>query len=134
MQNYEQKYKEALERAKSYYNDKNCMKHIKSILEYTFPELKESEDEEIRQAMINFFKSERIKDGIAVLHFGVNIEKMIAWLEKRCEPKWSEEDSSMQLTLMRNIEQISFISKEGKDERIMWLNKLDERLGKESNK
>ena len=59
----------------------------KEILKTLIPELQESEDEEIRQAMINFFKSERIKDGIAVLHFGVNIEKMIAWLEKQGEQK-----------------------------------------------
>ena len=59
----------------------------KEDLQGIFPELAESEDKEIRQAMINFFKSERIKDGIAVLHFGVNIEKMIAWLEKQGEQK-----------------------------------------------
>ena len=46
----------------------------------------ESEDEEIKKAMINFFKSER-KEGDVVLHYGVNIESMIAWLEKQDEQK-----------------------------------------------
>ena len=45
------------------------------------PELKESEDERIRKAMIDFFKHER-EEGITVLHYGVNIESMIDWLEK----------------------------------------------------
>ena len=54
---------------------------------------------------------------------------MIAWLEKQGDkPKWTNKDSSMQLTLMRDIEQISFISKEGKDDRIGWLNTLNERF------
>ena len=34
---------------------------------------------------------------------------------------------------MRDIEQVSFISKEGKDERIMWLNKLDDRFHQNTN-
>ena len=50
----------------------------------------ESEDEEIKKAMINFFKSER-EEGDVVLHYGVNIESMIAWLEKQ-DPKKHEEE------------------------------------------
>ena len=41
-------------------------------------------DEEVRKAMIDFFKHER-EEGMAVLHYGVNIERMIAWLEKQGE-------------------------------------------------
>ena len=62
------------------------------------------------------------------------IKKELRKIEKQApKSKWSEEDSSMQLTLMRDIEQVSFISKEGKDERIMWLNKLDDRFRQNTN-
>lgn len=43
-----------------------------------------SENERIRKAMIDFFKHEREK-GVTVLHYGVNIERMITWLEKQGE-------------------------------------------------
>ena len=48
---------------------------------------------------------------------------------------WQEQDNTMAFTLMRDIEQVSFISKEGKDERISWLNSLEDRFSnQESNK
>ena len=62
------------------------------------------------------------------IHYLQSLKERIAW-----KPMWTEEDSSMQLTLMRDIEQVSFISKEGKDERIMWLNKLDDRFHQNTN-
>ena len=34
----------------------------------------------------------------------------------------------MAFTLMRDVDQMSYISKEGKDERIGWLNSLDEKF------
>jgi hypothetical protein len=80
-------YDKALESIKELYSKGSRVVVSKEEFETIFHELKESEDEDVRQAMINFFKSERIKDGIAVLHFGVNIEKMIAWLEKQGEQK-----------------------------------------------
>ena len=43
-----------------------------------------SENERIRKAMIDFFKHER-EEGVTVLHYGANIECMIAWLEKQGE-------------------------------------------------
>lgn len=46
-------------------------------------------DSKVRKAMIDFFKSER-EEGITVLHYGVNIEHMLAWLEKQGDfkPQW----------------------------------------------
>lgn len=73
--NYEQKYKEALERAKKLYEQGT----ITESLNYIFPELEESEDERIRKELIKFVK--------------VNIpdeERYIVWLEKQCESKVSE--------------------------------------------
>lgn len=96
----------------------------KEAIETLIPELKESEDEKIRKAIIGHIKGLRFYDS----YYDVTPDEMIAWLENQGKPKWSEEDSSMQLTLIRDIELVSFISKEGKDERIMWLNKLDDRF------
>ena len=73
---YEKLYNEAIERAK-----KHCADYV---VETIFPELAESEDERIRKAMIDLFKHER-EEGITVLHYGVNIECMIDWLEKQGE-------------------------------------------------
>lgn len=46
---YEKKYKESLERAKENYHD-GCL--ALALLEYIFPELKESEDEKVRQELL----------------------------------------------------------------------------------
>ena len=48
--------------------------------EYIFPELKESEDERIRKALIRFHKSTIDIDGIKG-------DDILAWLEKQCEKK-----------------------------------------------
>ena len=114
-------------------NSQELSKEQKEMLETIFPELKESEDERIRKWLLNFVQG--IPDEGLDFHFyNLNKEQVIAWLEKQSEkPKWTEEDSSMQLMLMRDIEQVSFISKEGKDERIMWLNKLDDRFHQNTN-
>ena len=52
---YEQLYKDALERAKKWYNAPNADKiptYSNRVIEEIFPELKESEDERIRKALI----------------------------------------------------------------------------------
>lgn len=49
-------------------------------------------------------------------------------LELAPKTEWSEEDRTMAFTLMRDVDQISYISKEGKNERIGWLNSLDEKF------
>ena len=55
--------------------------------------------------------------------------------EPNTSDHWQEQDSAMAFTLMRDIEQVSFLSKEGKDERIGWLNSLEDRFNnQESNK
>lgn len=111
---------EAIEKLREWYfldDDK------REVLETLIPELKESEDERIRKALIGIISN-------YVDNSNTFKPKMLAWLKKQGEQKseWTQEDSSMQLMLMRDIEQVSFISKEGKDERIMWLNKLDDRF------
>ncbi len=49
-------------------------------------------------------------------------------LELAQNPTWSEEDRTMAFTLMRDVDQMSYVSKEGKNERIGWLNSLDEKF------
>ena len=72
---YEKKYKEALSRARQF-SEHPLQENSDSIVEYIFPELKESEDEKIRKALIRFHKSTIDIDGIK----GADV---IAWLEKQ---------------------------------------------------
>lgn len=80
---YEKKYKEGVEWLRDWIYLATTGE-MREQMEKHFPELKESDDERVRKAMIDFFKHER-KEGIAVLHYGVNIERMISWLEKQGE-------------------------------------------------
>jgi len=78
---YEQKYKEALERANVAYKDED--RHLKATLERIFPELAESEDERIRKALIEFFGEQcDMSDWNGVYGYQV-----FAWLEKQGEQK-----------------------------------------------
>lgn len=76
--NYEEKYKNALERAREQYNKRTPLYDIESI----FPELKENEDEEIRKGLIKAFGSIGRKEW-----GGINVKAAIAWLEKQGEQK-----------------------------------------------
>ena len=79
--NYEQKYKEALERAKELNNRENAsVLLLGKCLEYIFPELTESEDERIRKELLYWLKS---KDGQTLPIDKYNAA--IAWLEKQSE-------------------------------------------------
>lgn len=81
--NYEQKYKEALGRAKKFYNNEGCRVGMTPVdLEVIFPELKESEDERVRKQIISFLK-EFEYDHYRCLDFS----SWIAWLEKQREQK-----------------------------------------------
>lgn len=91
MIDYEKKYKEALEWMKSLYNGLHGA--TKEEAEKYFPELKESEDEKIRKALVRFHKSTIDVDGIKG-------EDILAWLEKqksvgeiveRCKNSWYNE-------------------------------------------
>ena len=74
---YEQKYENALERAKIVYHDHRKDRYWRDWLIELFPELKEneSEDENIRQAIIAYINHGQ--------HCGVSNRDMIAWLEKQ---------------------------------------------------
>lgn len=76
----ERKYKEALERAKKLYEKGT----ITESIGYIFPELKESEDEKIRKALIELVKYAK-KNCLELLDKPFNVvsmDAMLAWLEK----------------------------------------------------
>lgn len=135
MIDYEKKYKEALEWMKSLYNGLHGA--TKEEAEKYFPELKESEDEKIRKALVRFHKSTIDVDGIKG-------EDILAWLEKQGEqkPTWSEEDERLRYSCIKHIEEelqeiskdrfghseiISDLKEECR-ERINWLKSLKEKL------
>ena len=101
---------------------------LKKWVEQVFPELAESEDERVRKAMIGFFKHER-EEGITVLHYGVNIERMIAWLENQGEqkPTWSEEDENRINRLIAYFEDKESFTAEDDVVYADWLKALKER-------
>lgn len=76
--NYEEKYKQALDRAKERYSACSAP----ALLEYIFPELKESEEEKMRKWCISHFKEciNVIKDNDEYKKYLNN--KVIPWLEK----------------------------------------------------
>ena len=138
MDNYEQKYKEALEKAREFSERWQCVEAPSSDLaleeiKEIFPELKESEDEKVRKELLEHCKNQA-KPYIQTGNKCPQIQSWIDWLEKqgRKKPHWTRKDSSMQLMLMRDIEQVSFLSEEGKTERIMWVNSLDDRFAPNS--
>ena len=75
-------YNEALKKAREWYVDAQI--DFKKSLEALFPELKESEDERIRKALINGFKDYNGWD--EEWFDGITVRNAIAWLEKRGEP------------------------------------------------
>lgn len=73
MEDYEKKYKDALAKAREIHRNEV---EKRFDMEWLFPELKESENEKIRKALIRFHKSTIDVDGIKG-------DDIIAWLEKQ---------------------------------------------------
>ena len=81
---YKEKFEDFLTKMQGLLNEANRQGHIivrVEDLERTFPELKESEDEEIRKGLIKAFGSIGKKEW-----GGVNVKNAIVWLEKQGEP------------------------------------------------
>lgn len=77
---YEKKYKESLKVAKEIHKFSSDIAEIKRM-EKIFPELKESEDERIRKAIINIFATHKDYE----VYFGVSVKDIRVWLEKQGE-------------------------------------------------
>ena len=97
--NYEKKYKEALEKARQF-SERPLQEDSSGIVEYIFPELKESEDEKIRKALLESFEYQ-IKESHPDKEWvcGVKLKDIISWLEKQggCEhikKEWTTSDAA----------------------------------------
>lgn len=90
---YKEKYKQALERAKESLNDGTISQNTIDYLYGILPELKESEDEKIRKALIWHLTRVDNEIPLGAYHSidGVEIKDMIAWLEKQGEQKPTQE-------------------------------------------
>lgn len=82
--NYEKKYKEALEKARQF-SEHPLEEDSSTIVEYIFPELKESEDERTRKAVIEMIHD--TPDIECEENYNVRKEDVIAWLEKQGKQK-----------------------------------------------
>lgn len=71
-------YNEALKKASVAHKDED--RHLKATLERIFPELKKSEDERIREALIALLKDD---DSAIAPGFNETKEQELAWLEKQ---------------------------------------------------
>lgn len=81
--NYEKAYKEALERAKESLKDGTISSNTISYIEEIFPELKESEDDRIRKALIKYYSFD--KDGGSHALDNITPKQIVTWLEKQGE-------------------------------------------------
>ena len=117
--NYEQKYKEALEKArKKIENSRNI--EMVSFIEDAFSELKESKDEKIRKELIKWMND--FPDEIWRFIYKKDI---IAWLEKHDENTLVEEIKRRKAILLEEKEiAVSYIGSISLGARIAMLEKL----------
>lgn len=117
-------YDEALGRAK----EMRTTLSDQAISEYIFPELKESEDERIRKAIIDYFN---LQEDNTTYSF-ISKKDIINWLEKQAlKSEWGKEDE-------HRVEDIIYFLDTAKkhyasivelDACINWLKSIKERLG-----
>lgn len=125
--NYEEKYKKSLEKARELMD-----KGYDVLMPEIFPELKESEDEKIRNFLIDFIKictwTEKEDQGWPLR------EDCLAWLEKQGqkEATWNKEDEeniNNILYVFNQLRGISFYKEDDTVEKIInWLKSLKDRL------
>ena len=83
MEDYEKKYKETLNRAREIHRNED---EKRSDMEWLFPELKESEDEKIRKALIKGVESCKAS-GWTNFGNNVDIDVVLAWLKEQGKQK-----------------------------------------------
>ena len=107
-------YDKAIERAKQHCAD--------YVVETIFPELKESEDERIRRALIDCLQYMKVNYCIPSRYTSKQYDTWIAWLEKQGKQKsaWSEEDEVGLGDAMWAIEQARTIAKDENDMGNLW--------------
>ena len=121
--NYEEKYKEALEKAAACLNDGANTEVNILHLKYIFPELNKDKNEEIKKmlfALVNNCGEANFTD--------VTREAVITWLEQKTI-KWTEEDENMFNTAIWHINNSVHNGLSGDSSRTTnWLKSLKERL------
>lgn len=79
---YKKKYEEALARARQCYSDR-VKQVVRDTVSYIFySEFKESEDERIRKALVDYFNDANKSDENPLMQYGIQTDKVITWLEK----------------------------------------------------
>lgn len=90
-------YDEAIERAK----EMCAMPTDKATMEYVFPELKVSEDERIREELIDAIHGLWDNDALPMPLSVKRKDGWLAWLEKQGKQEWTDEDEeNFQHTLL----------------------------------
>ena len=77
------RYDEAIERARVWKEKSGMPADRQGILDDIFPELKVSEDEEVRKALYEYFKNRKDDGDIDETWYGFSYDKILAWLEKQ---------------------------------------------------
>lgn len=91
------RYEEALEKARELHG---TVAAGRDFLAEIFPELRESEDERIRKAIMEVLK--RVSGATDVLeNQGTTFKKAMIWLEKQKESTWTKEDENMRDNILR---------------------------------
>ena len=129
--NYEQKYKEALERASIELNA-SITQGTKNVLYVIFPELQESEDERIRKVIYGWIYTQPSQ----FFDNGFSKEEMLAWVEKQGEQ--IAKPHRISVLDERMMEQLCDFLRdnmlyEDSQEIISWLEKYKEKKDKQSS-
>ena len=82
---YEKKYNEALDAIKKLQEANPSDEGIQNWVNDNFPQLRESEDEKIKKALINYFDNANKSDENPLMQYGIQTDKVITWLEKQGE-------------------------------------------------
>lgn len=103
---YKEKYEESIERLKGLIEatrEDKCAIMGEDLIDI-FPELKELEDEKIRQELI-FYLGDMSED--TELRNGVTNRDVLTWLERQSEkPTWSEEDEKLYKLSVENLTEL----------------------------
>ena len=133
MEDYEKKYKEALDKIQEALAPKegcDISGLTRRCIEDIFPELKESEDERIRKVLVDFFKNYKTQEELGIkTFFGIKTNDILAWLEKQGEKKstWSEGDETLLYEIVDYFNMDNAL-RHTENEIISWLKSLKERL------
>lgn len=111
------RYDEAITKARNIVNSINVGLIGKDSFEAVFPELKESEDEKVREEIISFIKD----NTLTYTENGAKSQiRWVAWLEKQKDKEWSEEDEKGRGDALWCCKQAASIAKDENDMGNCW--------------